>query len=578
MVYSIRDSVSRKSTTTMPASKSLTPAPADHPAQALQIGDQEDVQTLLKLTPVVLPNVATLNSLAENYPGDKRWTTFREDFRYIYVNNWMYQCRGYIKLALDHFDADLFEIELFDLVHPPPLDELQLLVNRAKIALLSKIHGKKIASLGSFESLFRIYFGSETPLGGPDEEDANDDVDQSLYPRFDDLYIDQKYEILYLLMAEVSLYADFRDFIDKQKLSPDQLRAVLVSQLSRAPGQDEDYILALDNTALYKRSVAYPELVVPKKRKLAPQWPEDEYEPEKFDAANLQYKLVFRDVYGLDKFIKELLPNKKSKKNRALLDVIHLDEFVDKVFSYEIKKRRILSHKRKDLEMARLLATRKRSLRLEAKEKQREIEEQERKAREYEELQYAASRRRSQRARLQMQTKLKMDYTAGLTREQRFNLRAQKIYEDRIESAVAESKENNEGTEQGTEQETEQETEQGSEDEVSNVKGEESSNDDVKDVKSEGLGVGVSEVGEVSGTGDISQSTLPTQPPTAPNASINESSEYKTDPAPSHVSNGQSPQVPPTLPSQPNFSQISQFNGNPGVPGNGTAFGPTCEY
>lgn len=568
----------------MPASKSLTPAPADHPAQVLQIGDPEDVQTLLKLTPVVLPNVATVNSLAENYPTDKRWTTFREDFRYIYVNNWMYLCRGYIKLALDHFDADLFEIELFDLVHPPPLDELHLLVNRAKIALLSKIHGKKIASLGSFESLFRIYFGSETPLGGPDDDDENEDVDQSVYPRFDDLYIDQKYEVLYLLMAEVSVYADFRDFIDKQKLSPDQLRAVLVTQLSRVPGQDEDYILALDNTALYKRSVAFPELIVPKKRKLAPQWPEDEYEPEQFDAANLQYELVFRDVYGLDKFIKELLPNKKSKKNKALLDVIHLDEFVDNVFSYEIKKRRILSHKRKDLEMARLLATRKRSLRLEAKEKQREIEEQERKAREYEELQYAASRRRSQRARLQLQTKMKMDYTAGLTREQRFNLRAQKNYEDRIESAVEESRENGEETEQGTEQGTEQESllrNDETEDEKSNVKEEDTHTDEVKDVTSEGLGVGGvsggSGVAEVSGTSGVSQGTLPTQPPTAPSASVNGSTENKTDPAPPIVSNGQSPQAPPTLPSQPNFPQISQFNGNPSVPGLGTTFGPTSE-
>lgn len=445
----------------MPASKSLTPAPAgaDHPAHNLRIGDSEDIQALLKLTPVVLPNVVTVNSLGENYPNDKRWTTFRSDFRYIYVNNWMYQCRGYLKLASEHFDADLFEIELFDLVHPPPLDDLALLVNKAKMALLTKVHGKKIASLASFESLFRIYFGSSTPLGGPEEEDETD-VDQSVYPRFDDLYIDEKYDVLYLLMAEVSLYLDFRDFIDKNKLSPDHLRTPLIySHSVKKQGLGEDYILAFDNTALYRRQVAAPELIVPKKRKLAPQWPDEEYEPEKFDAASIKYELVFRDVYGLNELVKELLHNKKNKKNKALLDVLKLPDFVANVFSYEIRKRKILSHRRKDLEMARLLATRKRSSRIEAKEKQRHLEEQERKAREYEELQYAASRRRSQRARLQMQTKIKMDYTAGLSREERFNLRMQKNLEERMREStpvVSESEVAVKGEETEEEQKTEE--------------------------------------------------------------------------------------------------------------------------
>lgn len=423
----------------MPASESLTPLPAgpDHPAHNLRIGEPEDVQTLLKLTPVKLPNIATVESLIENYPKDKRWSTFRSDPRYIYVMNWMYQCRGYIKLALEHFDVDLFEIELFELVHPPPIDELALLVNKTKLALLGKIHGKKVASLASFEPLFRIYFGHETPLGGG-SEDEDTEVDQTAYPKFDDLYIDEKIDIFYVMMTEVSQYPDFRDFIDKNKFAPDQLRTPMIySHSVKKNGHGEDYVLAFDGTALYKRLVAVPELNVPKKRKLAPQWPEEEYGPEKFDAASVEFELIFKDIYGLNEFIKSLLHNKKSKKNKAMLDVLQLPAFISNAFSYDIKKRKILSHRRKDLEMARLLATRKRSSRLEAKEKQRHIEEQERKLKEMEELQYAASRRRSQRARLQMQTKMKMDYTAGLTREERLNLRMQKAVEDSVNASLA---------------------------------------------------------------------------------------------------------------------------------------------
>ncbi|SGZ50926.1 CIC11C00000001967 [Sungouiella intermedia] len=438
----------------MPASKSLTPGSdmTDHPASSLRIGDSEDVQTLLKLTPVTLPNVATVQSLCENYSNDKRWTTFRSDPRYIYVMNWMYQCRGYIKLASEHFDADLFEIELFELVHPPPLDELTLLVNKTKLALLGKIHGKKIASLASFEPLFRIYFGNSTPLGGKDlSEDEDVDVDHSEFPRFDDLYIDEKIGILYLMMLEVTQYPDFREFIDKNKLGPEQLRTnQIYSHSIKKNGHEEDYFLALDNTALYKRNVVVPELIVPKKRKLAPQWPDEEYGAEKFDSESIEYELIFRDIYGLNDYIGSLLANKKNKKNKAILDVLQQPAFISNVFSYEIRKRKILSHRRKDLEMARLLATRKRSLRLEAKEKQRNLEEQERKLKEMEELQYAASRRRSQRAQQQLKTKMTMDYTQGLSREERFNLRMQKAAELANESpALSEKNESEAPTEVG---------------------------------------------------------------------------------------------------------------------------------
>lgn len=407
----------------MPSSKSQTPVSAgsEHPLHSVSLGDEEERGILLKLGPAILPNNATVDSLRESYPNDSRWSTFRSDFRYIYVMNWLHQCRGYIKLASEYFDTDLFEIELFDLVHPRPVDDMALLVNKIKLGLLSKIHGKKVASLGSFESLYRVYFGSETPLGGP--KDTEDDaLNTSAYPTFDDLYIDEKISVLYDMMSEVTHYPDFRDFIDRNKLGPDALRPVsIMSSYNNTQNTTEDYLLLFDNTALYKRVISSPELLVPRKRTLAPKFPEEEYGPDAFDIKSVEYELIFKDIYGLDAFVSTLTP-KKAKKNKMLLDVLAKANFVSNIFSYESKKRRILSNRKKDFEMTRLLATRKRSSRIEAKEKQKEHEERERKLQELEELKYATNRR-SQRNRHLAEHKLKMDYTEGLSREERLKLR-----------------------------------------------------------------------------------------------------------------------------------------------------------
>ncbi|GEQ68951.1 hypothetical protein JCM33374_g2621 [Metschnikowia sp. JCM 33374] len=412
----------------MPSTKSATPVPAGHATESLRIGTAEEITALAKLNPVVPPNDALVTSLKETHSDDPRWRSFRNDPNYLYVLNWLFQCRGYIRLASEHFDCDLFEIELFQLVNPPPVDDMALLVNKVKLALISKIHGKKVSSLAMFETLFRVYFGSNTPLSGPSEEesDTNQIPDSSVYPSFDDLFIDEKIQILSLLISEVSSYPEFREYIDKAKLSPENLRLISVLKIpARDLFRGEDYLSLFDGTALYKRTVNASELIIPKKRKLAPQQPELHYSEEAFDISSIEYELVYKDIYGLNSFVKDLSKNKKLATNKAILDIVSSHNYVSNVFSYEIRKRKILSSRKKEFEMARLLATRKRSSRIEAKEKQRHLEEEERKAQELEDLRYATTRR-SQRAHNQNQQKLRMDYTAGLSREERLNLRKDK--------------------------------------------------------------------------------------------------------------------------------------------------------
>lgn len=384
-------------------------APADHPALSLKLGAGEKAAALAKLNPVKMPNQTIVEDLQKSYPQDKRWRTFRDDPDYLLVMHWMLLCRGYVKLALDNFDTDSFEMDLFGQI---PDDEETLLLSRLRVGLLLKIHGKK-ALLSQFEPLFRVYFGCDTPLKGPKN---SDDYAAPGLPRFDDLFIDEKFHILALLVAEVTLHQDFKDFIEKNNISPMLLRPETLWREAKG-AVVEEFIVVFDGTAGYKRTTKARELVVPKKRDLAPEDPDSELGPKPFDVT-VAYEQIFRGIYELDALVAELL-TKKTKKNKAILDVLRHPEFVDNMYDVEMRKRRVIHQRRKESEMSRLLATRKRSLRLEAKEKIKAIEEQERKDQELEDLQYAVMRRSSRNTRLTPS----MDYTGGVTREQRLRKR-----------------------------------------------------------------------------------------------------------------------------------------------------------
>lgn len=398
---------------------------ADHPAHGLSYGSAEKVQTLMKLHPIYMPNTVLANEKALN--------EVRSSYNYVYVMTWLSNYRGFVKLQSELFDVDLFEIELLNIVNPPPVDESVLFINKLKLALISALQNAKCSSINNFENIFRLWFGYDTPLQGKEiteeeeeQEQEQEEQEDEPSPKFDFLSLKDKIEILYLLMSYISLYHTFRSYVDRSNFSPDLMRFTpIFSEKGAQNGSTVEYVLAFDGTRLYKRVIEYPELMIPKKRKDAPTNPEEEIAPEQFDVKSVKFELVCKNIYELDEFLVQIYPNRKVKKNKILYSELANDEVIEGILSTEIRKRKFISSRRKELQLANLLATRKRSSRLEAKEKQKQEELKLIRAKEAEELKMAAQRR-SERRHLLRRTEptAPTSYTSSnLTREERLKLR-----------------------------------------------------------------------------------------------------------------------------------------------------------
>ncbi|CUM48043.1 uncharacterized protein AC631_05676 [Debaryomyces fabryi] len=397
-------------------SKSNTPnvGVPDHPANALSYGNDEQINALLKLQPIYMP--------IDRHTNEEVLTKVRSSYKYLYVVNWLYQCRGYIKLQSEYFDVDLFEIELLNMVYPPPIDESILFINKLKLALISTLQNSKCSSMNNFEKIFRLWFGLETPLAGNEDEE-----DETPEPKFDNLLIEDKFEVLYTLISYITQYQNFRNYLDKNNMSSDLTRVTAVYSEEVKKGTSEDYILLFDNTRLYKRIINFPELSIPKKRKLAPEIPEEFFEPEQFDIESTSFEIISKNIYEFNAYLLDIYGKRKQKKYKILYSNLADDIIFESIFNAEIKKRKILTNRRKELQLANLLATRKRSSRLEAKEKQRQEELRLLKLQEEEELRVAGEKRLERRRMMKDQgfnlSNSITPSTNSLSREERLKLR-----------------------------------------------------------------------------------------------------------------------------------------------------------
>ncbi|CUM63688.1 uncharacterized protein PRCAT00001272001 [Priceomyces carsonii] len=381
----------------------------------LVFGNDDQINALAKLQHVILPN--------QRFKDEKSIKELRSDPKYLYVTNWLYTCRGFIKLQSEHFDIDLFEIELLNLVYPPPIDESVLFINKLKVSLITTLQNSKMSSLNNFEKIFRMWFGLDTSLKGNEDED---DITEE--PLFDNLKIYEKFEILYILISYISQYSLFRTWIDKNNVSMDMLRNTPIYSEVLNKGIIEEYLLFFDSSSLYKRVSNFHSLQIPKKRLQAPSDPESFYEEDQFDVRNVTYELIYRNIYEFSSYLKNLKKKKNSKMNKDISAKISRSSIVDAVFHSEIKKRKVLTNRRKEVQLANLLATRKRSSRLEAKEKQKNEELRLLKIQEEEELKVAAEKRLERRRLARDEQFQGISNSNGITREERLRNRKENSF------------------------------------------------------------------------------------------------------------------------------------------------------
>ena len=129
-----------------------------HPIHSLNIGNQDQIASLSKQTPIIL-----LNQQEENGFQTPELVALRNSNKYVFVINWLYNYRGYLKLQSELFDVDLFELELLGFFSA--FDLSSLFINKLKLALITSVQNSKHVELEDFEFVFRSHFGSDSPLG-----------------------------------------------------------------------------------------------------------------------------------------------------------------------------------------------------------------------------------------------------------------------------------------------------------------------------------------------------------------------------------------------------------------------------
>lgn len=307
-------------------------------------GTSDQLAALEKLQPAQLP-VNTLSESHELY-------LVRLSLFYVYSINWIYNFKGYLRLTSEYFDVELFEMELLDLLNPPPLDPSVLFINKLKSQIIHALTNSNKLQYNDFDIVIKKSF-INTPL-------AEDTL-------FDRLSLLDKFELLFTIFNYFSGLGNFRTFLEKTP----ELDMTLYSNILKTTivkNKREDWLMLFNNTKIYKRTIEYPDMDVPKKRKDSPQDPEDFYY-DKFDIdlASMTFSI---ELWSLDNF------NEYTKKGpKSGIRLLHNKDFQLNVVQSEIKKRKIIQNRRKEYQMLNLMATRKKSSRLEARERQKQYEE-----------------------------------------------------------------------------------------------------------------------------------------------------------------------------------------------------------
>ena len=428
--------------------------PVSAQIDSLTIGSKEQKAQFAKFSSTILPN----HNPEQPYYADL--VKLRNTVEYIFVIDWLYNYRGFLKLQSEQFDVDVFEMELLnyfpkvnyfdDYENNGGNNKSSNFVDKLKVATMSVVLNSKI-SLANFEAIYRMWFGSETCLGGVPEKDEENEAEAEIekenimdievnladLPKFDYLLIKDKFQILYSIISYIAQTRRFREWLTRQSSGPDMSRTdpLLVldtsNTMAKSPTMTEYYLL-FDETRLYSRTVTFTEpLVIPKKRKLTPVDPEAHYAASSFDVAqaNITWTQHYSTIFELDAFLRSLRSLGLAQL-KPLVTKINNPSLISHVFETEIKKRKYMAAKQKESQLAGLLAVRKRSSRIEARDRQRAEREAEQRRREEEELKAAAQIRFERRQKLKQRD---IDSMAGnsseMSRDERLKRRNELLYQ-----------------------------------------------------------------------------------------------------------------------------------------------------
>ncbi|CDK28816.1 unnamed protein product [Kuraishia capsulata CBS 1993] len=384
----------------------------EHPAEHLSsFVPDEYKQQLLKTPP---------RQQLEDPLYQQRLAALRDNYKFAFIVQWFQLLRSEIRLTNDAFDVEALEEEFLGITGTT-------FINRFKSAIIHLLTGRKIINI---ENNFAD-FDSELFLLLPNYFQEHYKTEEELESfKFNDLDLVDQLDIYYELLNLTTFYEVFRKTVDKYAKPWEELRATAILEDNKKSIREEYFILEDDR--LYYRKLEYPRLVIPKTSKQDDEAAETVDELPDSNPKLVEWRCLCVGIYQFDDYLVDL--KKKAGKRTSSREYKLLQElkpYIERIFTSDFKRRKQSLHRKKELQLQSLIANRKRSSRLEEKEKRR-LEEEEARNEEYERLKReGAAIRASKRQKLKEEMYGNSDREGsadiGLSREERMKLRRSKI-------------------------------------------------------------------------------------------------------------------------------------------------------
>ncbi|GME83667.1 unnamed protein product [Ambrosiozyma monospora] len=386
-------------------SKSKHQSPADHqphphqfhPADNLSKLIDEDARAQLQKTPPVL--------YIEQDQYLPELTTIRNNHKYTFIVQWLYLLKHVIKLQ-DAFEVGNWEEELVGIATP-------VFFNNLKIKLIQYLNGYKmtpeLVRVEFTEQLNKILgrhhasqFQNGVEKGQLEESQVNEEEEDN-YIDYESLELNEQLNVIYDLvqLANHKSIDNLRKNVDKHEKPQEEMKLEPVFVVDSPNGIREEWFVPEDGRLYYKKT-QFQKMEIPKKRKECNEKIQDPlaYFPD-IDPVLLEWSCLTVGIYQFDEFLADL-KKKAGKKTTSQEYKLYskLAHEYGKVLAQDMKKRKEALARKRQIEMQALMANRKRSSRLEAKERQRQEEEERRQEEE--------ERRREQAAELRLAKRQKM--------------------------------------------------------------------------------------------------------------------------------------------------------------------------